>query len=533
MPAADLYPLLLPLTLVIAGALTVLGFEPFLQRATKHRLLPWLAAVFLVAAGVAQATAASGALHGILAIDTPRLWLCEAIIGSTLLALGGLQLSLGRDDYPGGEAYCLTLFGAAGAMLMVMANDSLVLFTGLELMSLSIYALVGMRRNRRESNEALFKYFVMGAVFSAVFLYGAALSYGASGSTAFGHPWRDQAHQGLFMLGQVLMVIGLLFKVGVVPFHFWTADAYTGAPVAVTGFMGAVVKVGGFAALGALWLNLAAVASGTQLSGVLDLGEAVTLSQSGRDLLGHYNLAFLVLGLLSLVLGNFSALKQTSIRRIIAFSSISHAGYMMLALALPMGEKLQLGSLWFYLVGYAIATSGALSAFAAISGKEDASDNLSGVAGQGRAQPFYGLVLTIFLVSIAGVPPTAGFLGKYLIFQDLVVKGDVKIAIFAMLMAVVGAAYYFRMVVTVWAASTSAPAKAGPPVLGGWALALAAVATVLLIGWPGALIHVVPAVPLSVGMVAEPLERAPASVPATVPAASPAAAKTAAAVRAP
>jgi NADH-quinone oxidoreductase subunit N len=531
MPAVALFPLLLPLTLVIAGALTVLGFEPFLQRATKHRLLPWRAAAFLVAAGALQAVAATGSLNGILAIDTPRLWMCEAIIASSLLALGGLQQSLGRDDYPGGEAYCLTLFGAAGAMLMVMANDSLVLFTGLELMSLSIYALVGMRRNRRESNEALFKYFVMGAVFSAVFLYGAALSYGASGTTAFGHPWRDQAHQGLFMLGQVLMIIGLLFKVGVVPFHFWTADAYTGAPVAVTGFMGAVVKVGGFAALGALWLNLAAVASGTQLSGVLNLGEAVTLNQAGKDLLGHYNLAFLVLGLLSLVLGNFSALKQTSIRRITAFSSISHAGYMLLALALPVGEKLQLGSLWFYVVGYAIATSGALSAFAAISGKEDTSDNLSGVAGQGRAQPFYGLVLTIFLVSIAGVPPTAGFLGKYLIFQDLVVKGDIKIALFAMLMAVVGAAYYFRMVVTVWAATTSAPAKAGPPVLAGWALAASAIATVLLIGWPNALIHAEPAVPASVGATMQP-GGDPAGDP--VPAATAATAATAtAAVRAP
>jgi len=229
------------------------------------------------------------------------------------------------------------------------------------------------------------------------------------------------------------------------------------------------------------------------------------------------------------VLGNFSALKQTSIRRIIAFSSISHAGYMLLALALPVGEKLQLGSLWFYVVGYAIATSGALSAFAALSGKEDASDNLSGVAGQGRAQPFYGLVLTVFLVSIAGVPPTAGFLGKYLIFQDLVVKGDIKIAIFAMLMAVVGAAYYFRMVVTVWASTTSTPAKAGSPVLSGWALALGAIATVLLIGWPNALIHAGPALPVGVGMEAPSL-RAPAgaSAPATaaLSAAAPATATT-------
>jgi NADH-quinone oxidoreductase subunit N len=519
MPVVDLFPLLLPLTLVIAGALVVLGFEPFLQRATKHRLLPWLAAVFLVAAGAVQLGAATGSIHGILGMDTPRLWMCAAIIVSSLLAIGGLQQSLARDDYAGGEAYSLTLFGAAGAMLMVMSADTLMLFVALELMSLSIYALVGMRRNRRESNEALFKYFIMGAVFSAIYLYGAALTYGATGSTAYGHPWRDEAHRSLFFFGQVLMLIGLLFKVGVVPFHFWTADAYTGAPVAVTGFMGAVVKVGGFASLGALWLNLGAVASGTQGAGVLNLGDAVTLNQSGKDLLAHYNLAFLVLGLLSLVLGNFSALKQTSIRRIVAFSSVSHAGYMLLALALPVGEKLQLGSLWFYLVGYALATSGSLSAFAAISGKEDVSDNLSGVAGQGRAQPFLGLVLTIFLVSIAGVPPTVGFLGKYLVFQDLVIKGDVKIAIFAMLMAVVGAAYYFRMVVTLWAAPTREATKAGSSALSTWALAGAAVLTVLLIGWPNALIHVEPNANASLGLAApanpEPL--AGAALTATVP----------------
>src|SRR6476659_7191746 len=146
MPPADLLPLLLPLTLVIAGALVTLGFEPFLQRAGKHGLLPWLGAAFLLAAGGVQAFAATGQLHGVLAMDGARLWLCEAIIASSICALAGLQQSLGRDEYPGGEAYSLTLFGAAGAMLMVMANDTLALFLALELMSLSIYAMVGLRR---------------------------------------------------------------------------------------------------------------------------------------------------------------------------------------------------------------------------------------------------------------------------------------------------------------------------------------------------------------------------------------------------
>jgi NADH-quinone oxidoreductase subunit N len=489
MPTADLFPLLVPLLLVLCGALVALGFEPFLQRAGKHALIPWLGAAFLVLAGVAQAFAVPGHLHGMLAMDTPRLWLCESIIAAALCALAGLQQSLSRDQYPGGEAYALTLFATVGAMVMTMANDSLALFIGIELASLSIYALVGLRRNRPESNEALYKYFVMGSVFSAVFLYGAALTYGATGHTAFGHAAIDAQHAMLLQFGQVLMIIGLLFKVGVVPFHFWAPDAYTGAPIAVTGFMGAVIKVGGFAALGNVWLNLCALMSGTHPGGVLDLGDAVTLTQSGIDQLEKLNLAFLVLGLLSLVLGNFSALKQTSARRIVAYSSIAQAGYMMLAMALPagIGTELQLGSLWFFLVGYSIATAGALSAFAAISGRDDLHDNISGLAGQGRAQPFYGLMLTIFLISIAGIPPTIGFLGKFLVFADLVHKGKVLIAIFAMVMAVVGAGYYLRMIVSLWAATNKEPALAPNPLLARWSLALAAVATVVLVAWPNQL----------------------------------------------
>ncbi len=488
MPTADL-SLLLPLALVITGALVTLGFEPFLQRAGKHGLLPWLGAFFLLAAGGVQALAATGHLHNVLAMDSARMWLCEAIIASGICAMAGLQQSLSRDELPGGEAYCLTIFAVAGAMLMVMANDSIVLFIGMELASFSVYALVGLRRNRRESQEALFKYFVMGAVFSAITLYGAALTYGATGSTNFGHTPIDAKHEHLFLFGQVLMIIGLLFKVGAVPFHFWAPDAYTGAPVAVTGFMGAAIKVGGFAALGALWLNLVAVMSGTHGGGVLSLAEAVTLTQDGSDKLRKLNLVFLVLGLLSLVLGNFSALKQTSVRRIVAFSSIAHAGYMLLAFALPVGaERLHLGSLWFYLVGYAIATAGSLSAIAAIAGKDDAGDNLSGLAGQGRAQPFYGLVLTIFLASVAGFPPTIGFLGKFVVFSDLVNKDRTEIAIFAMVMAVVGAAYYLRLMVALWAATAKEPSKAPSPVLARWVLSAAAVLVLVLIAWPNQLV---------------------------------------------
>ncbi len=489
MPTADLFSVIAPMSLVLVGALVALGFEPFLQRASKHSIIPWLAAGFLVAACFIQFFAPTGHLHGIIAMDAPRSWMCMAIIVAALCSIAGLQQSLTRDDYPGGEAYALTLFATVGAMLMTMANDTLALFVGIELASLSIYAMVGLRRSRRESNEALFKYFVMGSVFSAIYLYGAALTYGATGHTAFGFAAIDTQHATLLQVGQVLMIIGLLFKVGVVPFHFWAPDAYTGAPVAVTGFMGAVIKVGGFTALGSIWLNLIAITSGTHPGGVLNLSESVTITQIGLQKLENLNIAILVLGLLSLVLGNFSALKQTSARRIVAYSSIAHAGYMMLALALPASASHTIGlnSLWYYLVAYAIATAGALAAFAAISGKDDTGDNLSSLAGQGRAQPFYGVMLTIFLISIAGIPPTIGFLGKFLVFADLVHKDKVMIAVLAMVMAVVGAAYYIRMIVTLWAATNKEPHVAGSPVLARWSLTAAAIAVFALMAWPNQL----------------------------------------------
>ncbi len=492
MPTVSLFTLFAPVILVLIGGLACLGGEPFLHRhQAKHAWLPWIAALFLVAAGVLQAFTPFGQVHGILALDNARMWLCEAVIGSTLVALAGLQQSLDRDDYAGGEPYALTLFSAAGALLMVMAADTLALFVGLEIASLSVYALVGLRRNRSESNEGLFKYFVMGAVFSAVFLYGAALTYGATGSTHLGvEPLAERS--SLLLLGQTLMIVGLLFKVGVVPFHFWSPDAYTGAPAAVTGFMGAVIKIGGFAALGAIWLNLAAILSHHHPGGVLALDAAVVVTADAAEKLQPATLIFLVLAVVSIVIGNFSALRQTCARRLIAYSSVAHAGYMLLALPLTLGaahvtSTLHLGSLWFYLVGYGLATAGAMTAIAALAGKEDQGGQLHGLAGQGRAQPFNGLMLTVFIASFAGVPPTVGFLGKFLIFGDLVSKGYIAVAIVVMLMAVVGAAYYFKLLVTVWSAANKPAAPTGTQALASWTLALAAVAVVILIAWPNAL----------------------------------------------
>ncbi|HAT10651.1 MAG TPA: NADH-quinone oxidoreductase subunit N, partial [Planctomycetes bacterium] len=365
--------------------------------------------------------------------------------------------------------------------------------------ALAIYALVGLRRQRAESNEAMLKYFVMGAVFSGVFLYGTALMYGATGSTKFGAeilPGRDL----YALLGAALMAAGLLFKVGSVPFHAWAPDAYTGAPVAVTGLMGAIIKVGGFAGLGALWLGIAA---GKPVA----LDAAIIPSASGRAVLEPLSILIVIAAILSLVVGNFAALKQTSVRRLIGFSAIAHAGYMTLAFVLPAaGEAIDLRALWLYAVGYALATAGALSAVAALAGTDDAKDDLAGLHGRGRQAPVYGFALTIFLASFAGLPPTLGFLGKFAVLGQVVSYGGWLIALVGLIAAVAGAGAYLRLVVQLWAGTPRDEVAVGTQTLTRWGVVVAAVLVIALTALPSVLPQTRPAPAASV----------PAAAPAAV-----------------
>ncbi|MDA3959287.1 MAG: NADH-quinone oxidoreductase subunit N [Planctomycetota bacterium] len=495
---SELMAILAPVTVLALGALVCLGAEPFLKDARKHVVLPWVGTVFAVLAALVQFGVAGDAvdLHGLYAADGMRSWLSLTVILCAVIGLSGLQQSLSRDAYPGGEPYALTLLAACGVMLMVAASDYLGLFVGLELASISIYSAVGLRRHRLESGEALLKYFVMGAVFSAVFMYGVALSYGASGSTAYSAVALE-GRDALQYLGQTLIVVALLFKVGAVPFHFWAPDAYTGAPVPVTGFMAAVVKIGGFTALGAIWLSRLAVASDGGLAGsVIPLGAHYTVEEMASSGLERGHHILIAAAILSLLVGNFSALGQSTLRRLIAFSSISHAGYMLLAFALPgTVQPVAMTSLWFYLMAYAVASAATMTAATALCGRDD-DDRLIDLHGAARRHPMLGVALSILVASMAGLPPTAGFLGKYLIFSELVAKGHVILAVLGMLMAVVGAVYYMRFVIGLWSGDGNRVPVRG---LGGlaWAsVAVAVVVTVALLAMPGVIIDM-PAAPIA------------------------------------
>lgn len=486
MPIAELLVVVGPAALAALGALIALAAEPFLADHAKHRVLPWVGAAFLAGAMVAQAAVVPGPgavvdLHGLLALDRVRAWLALTVLGCGLAAMAGLQHSLARDRHPGGEAYALTVLATVGAVVMVLAVDLVALFVGLELASIAVYAAVGLRRHRLEAGEGLFKYLVMGAVFSALLLYGVALVFGATGSTGYGAPALEDRGT-LLVLGHAFVLLGLLFKVGAVPFHFWSPDAYTGAPIPVTGFMAAVMKVGGFAALGAIWLNLLGAADGVAAGAPLALGEAVPVSARAVAEIDDLHLVLSAAAMLSLLIGNFSALGQTHVRRLLAFSSVSHAGYLLLAFTLPRaGATLHLGGLWYYLIAYAAATVGLMTAVASFSGPED-EDGIDALAGSARRQPLAGLLATLLIASLAGAPPTAGFLGKYLVLADLVGKEQVALALVAMVLAVVGAVYYLRFAIVLWS-GTAAQAQ---PLRGlGWAVVVAASAAVtVLLAWP-------------------------------------------------
>jgi len=471
LPAAELFPFFLPMLLLSVGIVLTLVSEPFLEPMRKHRILPVIGTGSLLAAMASFALVPAGDWHGILQIDGPRALMGLTVLVAAILGLAGLQQKLGEEEFAGGEPYILMLLATAGALLMTQATSSLSLFIGMELASLPIYALVGLRRKEEMGLEALFKYFVMGAVFSAVFLYGASLLYGATGTLRFAAetvPGREI----YYFAGAILVSVGLLFKAGVAPFHFWTADAYAGAPTPVTGFMASVVKVGSLVALGTLWMSW----FGSHIMVVGNLFRLVIL-----------------LGLLSVAVGAFSGLGQTRARRLMAFSSISHAGFLLFAL-FPTTSKLgmaSLSNLWYYLVTYVLATSVVLSGLSALTGKNDENDGLKALAGAGKANPLLGGTLCVALASLAGFPPAAGFLAKFNVLATLVapdgelVLATTIIAGLLLLLAMVGAVYYIRLAVVLWNEPETVRAPVTVRPLLAFAVSAASILLILALFFPG------------------------------------------------
>lgn len=351
---------------------------------------------------------------------------------SAYFKVGGAGQSDNLDILPG-ALVSLVLFSLVG-MIFLFASDHLIVnFLGLETMSLAIYVLVGSNRRDLRSNEAAMKYYITGSVASAMFLYGVALVHGAYGSFQLSELVTANASSlGDFLpkLGFTLMLMGFLFKIGIAPFHFWTPDAYEGAPVPVTGYMATGVKVGAFA----FFIR------------VLDSLHFMPFEK--------VQLALTVCAVLTLLVGNLGALRQDNLKRMLAYSSISHGGYLLIGIIIGFGDKgfdISMSSaVLFYLIGYSFMTLGAFAVLSVMVQEKKEVTQFSDLEGLGYSRPVLAALFSLFLLSLLGIPPTVGFIGKYAILSAAVAQGHVALAVFGILMSLVSAYYYLRPMVVMY-----------------------------------------------------------------------------------
>lgn len=338
-----------------------------------------------------------------------------------------------------GELFTLSLFSLLGIGVMISANNFLVVYLGLELMSLSLYALVAMRRDHADSTEAAMKYFVLGALASGFLLYGLSMMYGATGSLDINEVFKaigtGQINKSVMILGVVFIVAGLGFKLGAVPFHMWVPDVYQGAPTAITLLIGGAPKLAAFA------ITIRLLVEGM-------LGMAVDWQQM-----------LVVLSIGSMLLGNLVAIAQTNLKRMLAYSSIAQMGFVLLGLCsgVVYGNTVSAGNSYassmFYIVTYVLTTLGSFGMIMLLSRQGFESEQIDDLKGLARRSPWFALVMTIFMLSLAGLPPTVGFYAKLSVLQSLVstnVEGYLWLAIAAVVLSLVGAYYYLRVIKVMW-----------------------------------------------------------------------------------
>jgi NADH-quinone oxidoreductase subunit N len=452
---------LLPLVAVTAIAMVVLlvGVRVADERSEG---LGWLSlgglAIALVLA-LALVGHTGSAFSGAIAIDNFAAYFEIAII---LTAAASILLSL---DYarehrlPGAEYYALVLFATLGMMLMAAAGDLIVIFLGLETMSIAVYALAGLARREARSSEAALKYFLLGAFSTGFLLYGIALIYGATGTVKLeairAAASGEAVSNPLLLLGVGMLLVGFGFKVAAVPFHSWAPDVYQGAPTPMTAFMAVGVKLGAFAAFVRLFL-VALEPLGPQWSWVL-----------------------WVLAALTMTAGNLTALVQANIKRMLAYSAIAHAGYVLVGMT--AGDSAAGGAILYYLVAYGLANLGAFAVVIALERRGGAGESITDYRGLSSREPALAAAMAIFLLSLTGVPPLAGFVGKFYLFSAAVERGLVGLVIIAVLNSVVSAYYYLYVIVAMYmeeGVPVVAQMAARPALVA--AIALAAIGTVLV-----------------------------------------------------
>jgi len=430
---------IVPMACVTAAGIAAMVAESF--RDPGERMpIAGLGAVGLI--GAAFATILlwnhNSSSFGLVSADNFGLFVTGTLIVLGLLSLAISGPTIERERLPGGEYYALMLFATAGMMLMATATDLLVIFLPLEVMSLAVYVLTGIRRDSPASTEAAFKYFLLGAFSSAFFLYGIAFTYGLAGTTRLdkiGHFMAAQAMSPTLMqlLALGLLIVGFAFKVAAVPFHMWTPDAYEGAPPAVTAFMSTGVKAAAFAAFVRVFLS------------------------AFEPMRGNWSDVVWVLAAATMIVGTVAGVTQSSVKRMLAYSSIGHGGYLLVALV--SGNEFGKGAVLFYLLTYAITNIGAFGVIALLDSADRPNDQVKDYAGLWNDHPVLAALMTIFLLSLGGFPPMAGFIAKWYVFSAAVRAGYTGLAIIGVLTSVISVFFYLRIVVQMYMTPSDVPAQ--------------------------------------------------------------------------
>ncbi|CAN5776612.1 NADH-quinone oxidoreductase subunit N [soil metagenome] len=475
--AAHYLLVMLPEIVLSVAAMAILMVDVF-QKGSRSEpssaSMPWLTLAGVGAAAIANAWISglteTGA-PGMIAVDAFRVFVNFVFLLAAALFVLISTRYIDEERLRLGELYALILFATVGMMVFAGARDLIVMFIGLELMSIPIYVLTGINRRDRRSAKGALKYFLLGAFSSAFFLFGIALAYGGSGSTNLESIALSVGIDGigassLLIVATALLAVGFGFKVAAVPFHMWTPDAYEGAPAPVTAFMAAGIKAAAFAGFLRVFM--------TAFPGLYDSWDAIAVW----------------LAVLTMITANLIALVQGNVKRMLAYSSIAHAGYLLVALA--AASALGVASFLFYSVSYTLMTMGAFAVIMVVAGRGESRLELEAYSGLAWQRPLLGVVMTIFLLSLAGFPFTGGFIGKVFIVRAAVENGLVLLAVVLVMASLISYFYYLRVAWFMWFrdpdGQTAQPAALAPGMT--VALIAAAVGTVLLGVFPGVLIEI-------------------------------------------
>jgi NADH-quinone oxidoreductase subunit N len=436
------YRSILPVLVLSIGGLLLLAISAVLPKRSRPGLYPVLT---VLVGGVSLVTAVGqwydiGKSRGVFTIGGQVVYDHFAALFSILISIAVMLSAIASDSYlrreglDGVEAYVLMLMSATGAVLMAESATLIMLFLGLEIMSIALYVMAAYHRRRTQSGEAGLKYFLLGSFSSALFLYGIALVYGATGSVQIAHiddflSTNVLANSGILLGGMALLIVGLGFKVAAVPFHFWTPDVYQGSPTPFTGYMAAVAKAAGFAGL----LRI--------------LYEALITQQA------NWRPIIWVLTVLTLVIGSVLAIASRDLKRMLAYSSISQAGYVLVGV--QAGSTTGTSAALFYLFTYTFIVIGSFVVVDLVQGPREARSDIGALRGLNRRQPLVAAAMLVFLLAQAGVPFTSGFLGKFYIIQASVEQGQYYLAVIAMLAAAVAAFFYLRVALLMYTGGPS------------------------------------------------------------------------------